>query len=67
MCGGVRDSSSLQEGQPEDNRPAKDWILPKETELRVEVENEDGVDIRVCIKKQQHMCSRLQSVVRICT
>jgi hypothetical protein len=43
----VYDSYSVQEGQPEDNRPAKDWILPKETELRVEVGNENVVDIRV--------------------
>ena len=43
----MHDSSSLQESQPEDDRPAKDWILPKEAELRVEVGNENVVDIRV--------------------
>ena len=45
--GVVHDDSSLQESQPEDDRPAKDWILPKEAELRVEVGNENIVDIRV--------------------
>ena len=43
----MHDGSSLQESQPEDDRPAKDWILPKEAELRVEVGNENVVDIRV--------------------
>lgn len=31
----------------EDNRPAKDWFLEKETELRLEVDNENPVDIQV--------------------
>ena len=44
---GVHDSPSIQEEPAEDNRPSKDWILPKETELRVEVGKENVVDIRV--------------------
>lgn len=47
MSDGVHDSSSIQEEPAEDNRPSKDWILPKETELRVEVGKENVVDIRV--------------------
>ena len=37
-----------QEGEPADNRPFKDWVLQKETELRLEVGgDQDAVDIRV--------------------
>ena len=36
--------------QPEeDNRPGKDWFLEKETELRLEVDNENPVDIQVSL------------------
>ena len=36
--------------QPEevDFRPFKDWVLKKETELRLEVENNNTLDIKVC-------------------
>ena len=47
LCDTVHYRSSLQDAQQEDNRPFKDWVLQKETELRLEVGNEDIVDIRV--------------------
>lgn len=37
----------MQEAQPEDNRPFKDWVLQKEAELRVEIGDQDNVEIRV--------------------
>ena len=44
----VCDRSILQEvGEPVDDRPFKDWVLVKETELRLEVGSENTIDIRV--------------------
>ena len=52
LCRAVHDRSSIQEAQPEDNRPFKDWLLQKETELRLEVGSENIVDIKV------HVCCK---------
>lgn len=34
--------------QPGDDRPFKDWVLEKETELRLEVGYENTIDLQAC-------------------
>ena len=34
--------------QVDDQRPMKDWVLTKESELRIEVHEEDTLDVKVC-------------------